>query len=184
MTREDIPKDILFFYGMFFKSANFTQTGSMNKEVQHIITTLQESLDGDPWYGRSIYPILDEVDPSTVFINPDEKGHALIELLYHMIAWAQFIQSTLEADPAKGIKYYEALDWREIDPTIHTWKNGVNEFKATHKRILELLQTKNDDFLASPVSQRTYNVGYMLHGLIQHNIYHLGQIACVKKLLE
>jgi uncharacterized damage-inducible protein DinB len=156
----------------------------MNKEVQHIIATLQESLDGEPWYGRSLYAILKEVDPSSVFINPDEKGHALIELLYHMIAWAEAVQSTLEGDTQKQISYYEALDWREIDPTIHTWKNGVNELKATHRRILELLQGKNDDFLASPVNQRTYTIGYMLHGLIQHNIYHQGQIAYVKKLLD
>lgn len=177
-------KDILLFYGYDFYSDNFAKTSPMNKEVQYIITTLQESLDGEPWYGRSMYPILDEVDPSAVFINPNEKEHALIELLYHMIAWAQFIQSTLEGDAVKGITYYEALDWREIDPTIHTWKNGVKELKASHKRIIELLRSKNDDFLATPVSKRTYNVGYMLHGLIQHNIYHLGQIAYVKKLLE
>lgn len=156
----------------------------MNKEVQYIITTLQESLDGDPWYGRSLYAILKEVEPASVFINPDEKGHALIEILYHMIAWAEAVQSTLEGDTQKQISYYEALDWREIDPTIHTWKNGVNELKAAHRRILELLQSKNDDFLASPVSQRTYTIGYMLHGLIQHNIYHQGQIAYVKKLLD
>lgn len=156
----------------------------MNKEVQSIITTLRETLDGDPWYGRSLYAILDEVDPSSAFINPGEKGHALIELLYHMIAWAQFAQSRLEEDPKREISYYEALDWREIDPVIHTWKNGIEEFKATNKRIIELLQQKDDAYLASPVSGRKYNVGYMLHGLIQHNIYHLGQIAYVKKLLN
>lgn len=156
----------------------------MNKEVQHIITSLQESLTGNPWYGRSLYAILEEVDPTAVFINPDEKGHALIELLYHMITWAQFVQSRLEEAPRKSVDYFEELDWREIDPTIHTWKNGVNEFKTTNQRIIELLQTKDDSFLATPVSQRTYNVGYMLHGLIQHNIYHLGQIAYVKKLLN
>lgn len=156
----------------------------MNKEVQYIITTLQESLDGEPWYGRSLYAILDEVDPPSVFINPDEKGHALIELLYHMITWAQAVQSILEEDSQKQISYYETLDWREIDPTIHTWKNGVNELKATHRSIIKLLQSKNDDFLALPVSQRTYNIGHMLHGLIQHNIYHQGQIAYVKKLLD
>ncbi|AXY76289.1 DinB family protein [Paraflavitalea soli] len=168
----------------FLSLVTLAKTDPMNKEIQYIITTLQESLDGEPWYGRSMYSLLDEVDPSSVFVNPDETGHALIELLYHMIAWAQFIQSTLEEDPEKGIAYYEALDWRDIDPTIHTWKNGVMEIKATHKRIIELLKSKNDDFLATPVSKRKYNVGYMLHGLIQHNIYHLGQIAYVKKLLE
>lgn len=157
----------------------------MNKEVQSIIASLRETLDGDPWYGRSIDAIFKEVDPTSVFINPEEKGHAIIELLYHMITWAGFVQSRLEdEDPQKNTAAFEAIDWREIDPTVHTWKNGVQELKATHEKIIELLQSKNDDFLASPVRERKYNMGYLLRGLIQHNIYHLGQIAYVKKLLN
>jgi uncharacterized damage-inducible protein DinB len=156
----------------------------MNKEVQFIITNLQDSLEGDPWYGRSLYSILSEVDPTTAFVNPEEKGHAMIELLYHMIAWAQFVQSRLEENPQKDASYFDELDWREIDPTIHTWKNGMKELKATHQQIITLLQAKNDDFLESPVSQRKYNMRFLLYGLLQHNIYHTGQIAYVKKLLD
>ncbi len=157
----------------------------MNKEVQFIITSLQETLDGDPWYGRPIAAIFKEVDPTSVFVNPDEKGHAIIELLYHMIAWAGFVQTRLEEEnPKKNSAYFETIDWREIDPTIHTWKNGVHELKAIHNKIIALLQSKNDDFLATPVRERKYNMGYLLRGLIQHNIYHLGQIAYVKKLLS
>lgn len=157
----------------------------MNKELQFIIANLQETLDGDPWYGRSIAAIFKEVDPTSVFVNPDEKGHAIIELLYHMIAWAGFVQSRLEEEnPKKNSDYFEAIDWREIDPTIHTWKNGVHELKTIHNKIIALLQSKNDDFLATPVRERKYDMGYLLRGLIQHNIYHLGQIAYVKKLLS
>lgn len=156
----------------------------MNTALQQIAASLKEILDGDPWYGRAIYPLLDEVDPTVVFVNPDEKGHAMIELLYHMITWAQFVQSTLEENPAKDMRYYEKFDWREIDPTMHTWRNGVKEFKTANKKILDLLATKNDDILEGPVAHRTYNVGYMLKGYLDHNIYHLGQIVYVKKLLQ
>lgn len=155
----------------------------MNTAIQKISTALQESLQGDPWYGRSIYGALEEVEPSSVFINPEEKGHALIELLYHMITWATAVKTGLEPQPDKDIKYFEKLDWRELDPTIHTWKNGVAEFKAINQRILELLATKDDSILDTPVKHRKYNFGYMLEGYIQHNIYHLGQIFYVKKLL-
>lgn len=156
----------------------------MNTAIQQIIDRLKEILNGQPWYGRSVYGVLDEVDPTVVFVNPDEKGHAMIELLYHMITWAQFLQNNLEENPVKDMVYYEKFDWREIDPTMHTWRNGVKEFKAINKKILELLQTKNDDVLERPVAHRTYNMGYMLKGYLDHNIYHLGQIIYVKKLLQ
>ncbi|MDF2193611.1 DinB family protein [Paraflavitalea sp. CAU 1676] len=156
----------------------------MNTQILKITQSLQETLTGDPWYGRSLYSLLDQVDPSTVFVNPDEKGHALIELLYHIINWAQFVQSRLENDDTKDVRYYEQYDWRVIDPTIHTWKNGVKELKATNQHILDLLNNCEDSVLEDPVPHRAYNVGYMLDGYIQHNIYHLGQMFYVKKLLD
>ena len=156
----------------------------MNKEIQYIISTLQDTLDGDPWYGRAMYSILAEVEPACVFINPDEKGHSLIELLYHTVDWVQFVQSRLEEKPDQSAAYFDEMDWRDIDPAIHTWKNGMKELKTAHQRVIELLQNKDDSLLEGPVKDRTYNMRFLLYGLIQHNIYHLGQMAYVKKLLE
>jgi uncharacterized damage-inducible protein DinB len=154
-----------------------------NREVQYIITTLKDTLEGDPWYGLAMYKALEDVEPACVFINPDEKGHALIELLYHVVTWAQFVQNRME-DPDSPVSWFEGEgDWREIDPTTHTWKNGLEALKKAHRRIIEILQTKDDSFLESPVKQRKYNMGYLLRGLVQHNIYHLGQMIYVKKLL-
>ena len=79
---------------------------------------------------------------------------------------------------------FEEMDWRLIDPHIHTWSNALEEFKVAHDRILELLKGKDDSFLDESVDYRNYNVRFLLNGLIQHDIYHLAQIAYVKKLLS
>jgi hypothetical protein len=155
----------------------------MNKEVQYLITTLTSALQGQPWYGRPVYSLLEEVDPSSVYVKPGETEHSLIELLYHMIAWAAFVQKRLENDKGWDDKYMETIDWRPIDPVEHTWENGVAELKQTHNRIIELLQEKNDDFLGEKVEFREYNFRFLLNGLVQHNIYHVGQIAYVHKFL-
>jgi hypothetical protein len=82
------------------------------------------------------------------------------------------------------MKAIEANDWRNIDPKIHTWKKGIEQLKATHNKIIELLKQKEDDnFLGDIVPLRKYNFRFLLNGLIQHNIYHLGQVAYLKKML-
>jgi hypothetical protein len=78
---------------------------------------------------------------------------------------------------------FEKMDWREIDPAIHTWKNGLSEFKEVNEKIIHLLKTKDDEFLNGTVDYRKYDFRFLLNGLIQHHIYHIGQIAYVKKLL-
>ena len=155
----------------------------MNKELQSIIRNLQNTLTGEPWFGRPVYAILDEIDPSIATKKPNDNSHSLIDLLYHMITWAEFTLKRIEGDKETDLKASEELDWRTIDPKKHSWEKGLNEFKSIHTRIIEKLNSRDDEFLKEVVDYRNYNFRFLLNGLIQHNIYHLGQIAYLRKLL-
>jgi hypothetical protein len=156
----------------------------MNKEIQSIIRNLEITLGGTPWYGRPVYVLLEEIDTKIVYTKPNMHSHSLIELLYHMITWAEFTLKRLEGAREPDMAAFEELDWREIDPKKHTWKKGLTSFKSIHKKILQLLKKKDDAFLKEIVDYRNYNVRFLINGMIQHNIYHIGQIAYLKKLLE
>jgi len=156
---------------------------SMNTQLQSIIHSLEETLNGQPWFGRSVYSILEEVDPTTVYINPGDHGHSLVELLYHMVTWVEFTVDGLKGDKGKGVEFFEQLDWRTIDPAEHTWERGTQQLKLANRELLATLKTMDDSALDQIVRGRKYTIGYMLRGLIQHNIYHLGQIAYVSKFL-
>lgn len=155
----------------------------MNQEVQSISKELQTILNGEPWFGRPVYSILDEIHPVMVYTKPGGNSHSLIELLYHIITWAEFTVRRIEKVPDEDLDAFEQLDWRQIEPQIHTWSNAREQFKAAHDRIIELLAQKDDTFLDEQVEYRNYNFRHLLNGLIQHDIYHLAQIAYVKKLL-
>ena len=156
----------------------------MNKEIQVISKTLRESLEGEPWYGRSVYSLLDEIDPSIVYEKPNNNSHSPADLLYHMITWAEFTQKRLEKDIETDMPFFESQDWRAIDPAIHTWEKGLKQFKEIHKAIIQLLSKADDGILNEMVDYRKYDFRYLLNGLIQHNIYHIGQIAYVKKMMQ
>jgi uncharacterized damage-inducible protein DinB len=156
----------------------------MNIEIQSIVSDLQSVNNGEPWFGRSVYAILEEVDTSKVYIKPGNTEHSLIELLYHMLTWAEFTLKRIEKDLIQDLAAFEKMDWREIDPTVHNWEKGLAEFKSINEKIIQLLNKKDDEFLKETVDYRIYNFGGLLKGLIQHHIYHLGQIAYVKKLLS
>ena len=156
----------------------------MNKEIQAIIRNLENTLDGEPWFGRSVYSLMREVDESTASTKPNENSHSMVELLYHMLTWSEFTLKRIEKDMAYDLAASELLDWRQIDPQIHGWEEGLSAFIATHQQIIAILHTKDDEFLKEKVDYRNYNFRFLLNGLMQHNIYHAGQIAYLKKLLE
>lgn len=155
----------------------------MNKELSAIISNLEEVLTGTPWYGRSVYAIVEEVDPTTVYKKPCEDGHSLIELLYHTTNWAEFVLEAVKGNKDKSVQYFEENDWRTIHPADDTWEKGLQQLKKVHRELISLLKTKDDSLLDQVVGGRKYNFRNMLNGLIQHNIYHLGQIAYVNKFI-
>lgn len=156
----------------------------MNKETQYIIKTFESTLSGQPWFGRAVYEILGEVDESKAGTKPNGTEHSMLELIWHMNTWAEFVLGSLENRTADEMKAIEANDWRTLDPKTHTWKKGIEKLKATHNNIIGLLQQKTDDsFLSEIVPTREFNYRFTLNGLIQHNIYHLGQVAYIKKML-
>lgn len=156
----------------------------MDKQTHAIIKSFEDTLSGQPWFGRAVYEILGEADESKVHTKPNGTEHSMIDLLWHMNTWAEFALGSLENRTTEEMKAIEANDWRKIDPKKHTWKKGLEQLKETHNKIIEILKQKTDDsFLGDIVPLRKFNFRYMLNGLIQHNIYHLGQVAYVKKML-
>jgi uncharacterized damage-inducible protein DinB len=156
----------------------------MDKELQSIISNLERVNTGQPWYGRPVYDVLEEIDPAIVYKRPNNNSHSLADLLYHMITWADFSLHRIQGNKEKDMAAFEKLDWRDIDPKVHTWEKGIKEFREIHRQIVDLLKEKDDGFLKEIVDYRQYNFRFLLNGLIQHNIYHLGQIAYVKKLIS
>ena len=156
----------------------------MNKEIQSIIRRIENVNSGQPWFGRAVYELLDEIDSKKAFEKHGGTEHSLIELLYHMNVWADFTLKRLEKDDKHDMAYFEALDWRKIDPKKHSWKKALAEFRSIHKKIVTLLKKKDDAFLKEIVDYRKYNYRFLLSGFIDHNVYHIGQIAYISKLLH
>jgi len=155
----------------------------MNTKTKALIAKIIQVNEGDPWFGRSAWSILDEVNINNVRTKPAGVGHSMLELLYHMITWADFTLQRIVKNPVNDLSAAEQLDWREIDPQIHTWEKGLAEFKSIQKKIITALGEKQDAFLEEIVDYRSYNFDFLVNGMIEHTIYHLGQIAYVQKML-
>ncbi|HZG23635.1 MAG TPA: DinB family protein [Chitinophagaceae bacterium] len=156
----------------------------MNNEMQAIANSMQDVFTGAPWYGKPVLEILNTVNQQKVYENQGDQSHSMIELLYHMITWVEFTLHRLEKNQNYDAEVIESFDWRQIDQEQHTWNNGVGEITAMTNKIINLLQNSPDSLLDEKVDFRDYNFRVLLNGLIQHNIYHIGQIAFLNKSLS
>ena len=155
----------------------------MNREILLIAEHIKDSYEGDPWFGRSVTSILNEVDEAIVFEKPNGQ-HSILELLWHMITWKEFTIDRLRNNNEKS-EYFDEKDWIELDHSDKTlWPQGLQRFAKLHNELIELIQQQKDDILSQQVSGKSYDFRKLLYGIIDHDIYHLGQIAYIKKLFQ
>lgn len=156
----------------------------MNTEILKIAEQLKETYEGDPWFGKNIKTIFAEAEAVNVFQKPNGQ-HSILELLWHMLTWRDFTLSRMRTHTEKNSAYFEQHDWRELDHNNKgLWHEGLKKFGALHNELLEVLQQQQDRLLIETVPERSYNFRTLLYGIVQHDIYHLGQIAYIIKLLQ
>jgi uncharacterized damage-inducible protein DinB len=156
----------------------------MNKEIQYLVSQLQESYNGDPWFGRNAEKLLGEVTETLAFQKPNGQ-HSIAELVWHMVNWREFVISRFKKDETKDLHYFEANDWRQLDHSDRSlWQQSLHKLNETQELLINILQDQSDSSLDKTVEERTYNYRNLLNGIVQHDIYHLGQIAYLVKFLN
>ncbi|MET0570511.1 MAG: DinB family protein, partial [Pedobacter agri] len=127
--------------------------------------------------------LLNEVDESIAFEKPGGQ-HSILELLWHMNIWKEFTISRLRPDNKKQLEYFDNNDWQFLDHSDKKlWKQGLERYYELHKELLYFIGQQKDELLSQTVSEKKYDFRKLLYGAIDHDIYHLGQIAYLKKLI-
>ena len=156
----------------------------MNKEILQISEQLKDVYHGDPWFGRSVKSLLSEVDEHIAFEKLNNQ-HSILELLWHMITWREFTISRLYPEQSQILGYFEENDWRELDHSDRSlWQKGLQRLDETQVELIATIEKQTDALLDKTVAERKYNFRKLLYGIIQHDIYHLGQIAYIVKVIR
>ena len=111
--------------------------------------------------------------------------HTIAELVFHMTTWRIFVVRKLQGDVTFDIKTKEK-NWKTFSIMDELeWETLQMELSLSQEELVsELEKRTEDDFLDQIVPGRNYSYYTMLHGLINHDLYHGGQIALIKKGLS
>ncbi len=156
----------------------------MNTQMLHLAEQLKEAYEGEPWFGKNALTLLNDTTPEMALQQPGGQ-HSILELVWHMANWKSFAINRLRKDESVPLHQFEEADWRPLDHTDSSlWQQGVALYKKAHNELVEVLQQQTDDLLTQNVFERTYSYSVLINGILQHDVYHLGQIAYIQKLLR
>lgn len=140
-----------------------------------IISTLKDTYDGSAWHGPSLMQVLSKI-PAAKANTRIGKGHSIIEIALHMVAWRNFVIHKLNGDNA-----YDVTD--EINfPLSNDWTNTLEELDKNQNELLQAIAQFDEEKLNDLVPGRNYSFYKLLHGIVHHDTYHQGQIVMITKL--
>ena len=154
-------------------------------EIGRLIRNASDSFDGKPWYGTSTLAILGRIPYSRINIVPKGFKKSVATILRHMLAWRLFTIAKLRGEADYRIPE-DALENWNYEPVISEkqWKELIGDLKVSQRHFLSELNALSDEDLDIQVAGSSYNKDYLIRGIIQHDTFHLGQIALLMRALE
>jgi uncharacterized damage-inducible protein DinB len=149
------------------------------RAIEQILDQLNRAWGGPSWTGVEIRPLLDDLTDEQARMHPIPNAHSIIELVAHMTTWMDAVAHRLIGNERE---LTTEEDWRDV--TQMPFPAAIDELENAHSRLSDAIARLTVDDLDRMVAGRNYNVYVMLHGVIQHNLYHSGQIAIMKKALQ
>ncbi len=151
-------------------------------EISRIAEQMKRAFEGEAWHGPSLLETLGQVEAVKASAKPLPSVHSTWEIVYHVTAWKRAICVRLGG---QAIELVGEKDWPPIaDVSASSWQKALSELKEAHKQLMRAVEELPDARLEDKVPGRDYTVYLMLHGMAQHDIYHAGQIAILKKSVQ
>ena len=151
-------------------------------EAARLADQIRRAFDGDAWHGDSVVEILQGVNAAVAAAHPIKNAHSIWELLLHIAAWDG---AALTRIGGTAIHLVGDQNFPPIKDTSEAaWRTAIEQAKRTHGDLVQAVAAFPDSRLQEQVPGKTqsyYNFFYLFSGVVQHELYHAGQIALLKK---
>src|SRR5262245_14715512 len=153
--------------------------GAAMSERSRIDEQLQRAFEGEAWHGPSVREVLAGITYTQAAEHPLPAAHSIWEIVVHMTMWHDTVRRRLAGE---AFMPTPEQDWPPVaEATESSWREALDDLERSYRDIRAALASLNDARLDEPLVKGG-STGYVqLHGLVQHDLYHAGQIAVLKK---
>jgi uncharacterized damage-inducible protein DinB len=148
-------------------------------EVERIQDQLKRAFEGGAWHGPSVQELLRDVSATHAAAHPIAGAHSIWELVLHITAWEGAGRRRLSGDRAE---LPDEEDWLKVrDTSEASWEQAKATLTKGHEEFRQEISRLAETRLDDPILPGMSSIYITLHGVIQHDLYHAGQIAVLKK---
>lgn len=151
-------------------------------EINRILDQMDRAFSGEAWHGPDLTVLLKGISAEDSSRHPVASAHSIWELVNHIAAWNMIV---LQKSKGEQIEVTTEMDWPPVWETSEiAWKRSLATLAENRTHLRNYVKALRDDSLDEMVKRENYSRYVLLHGLVQHDLYHGGQIAVLKKALS
>ena len=145
-------------------------------EIRRIQDQLKRAFQGEAWHGPSLKELLRDVTAEAAAARPLAGAHTIWEIVLHIAAWKRAGVKMLSGEE-RELNAEE--DWPSVlDQGNAAWQQALRTLDTSQNELRNAISDVSGSQLDQPVpGPRRYSAYFLMHGIIQHDLYHAGQIA-------
>jgi uncharacterized damage-inducible protein DinB len=154
----------------------------MRSECDRLEEQLRRALEGEAWHGPSVLELLAGLTAPQAASHPIAGAHSIWELVLHIRTDYDLLLRRLAGD---GHQLTATEDWPACpEPTDENWHQTVEELTRANATLRQAVREFPEERLDAPLVSEVPSTAYtQFIGVTQHNLYHAGQIALLRRAL-
>ena len=147
-----------------------------------ILDQLERAHQGNAWHGPALREVLAGVDGTQAATHAIPGAHSIWEIVLHITAWEGAVRRRIAGESAK---LSDAEDWPPVDDRSEAaWRAAVEHLEHSGRALRDAIAGTPEARLDEPLQTGDMTIAHLLHGVVQHDLYHAGQIALLRKALR
>ena len=150
-------------------------------ESKRVSNLYQSIYNGNPWLEVTLANTLENVTAEQAYRKINPNLNTIWEIVNHLIQWRRNILRRVQGEiiTTPNHNYFVPI----LDSSEASWEQSLQSLAKSQEMWNACLSDFNDADFEKIDQNNNHNFYEDIHGIIQHDVYHLGQIVILKKLL-
>jgi len=151
------------------------------QETERIIKLFENLFEGSPWIDVNLNGSLEQIPSAVAAKKLSANRNSIWEIVNHIIGWRLNVLKRINGKEitSPDNNYFETIK----ETSESAWRETLAQLKDSQRQWINFLKTFNEDDFTKVYPGNNMTYYEHIHGIIQHDAYHLGQIILLSKTL-
>ncbi|HUZ58560.1 MAG TPA: DinB family protein [Hanamia sp.] len=151
------------------------------KETKRITKLFEDQYNGNPWIDVTIMGALRNITSEQASKKIAPGRNSIWQIVNHIISWRENVLLRVQGNiiTTPNNNYFSEI----ADTSETAWQKALERLENSQHQWVAFLKTFDETRFEKIYPKNRMSYYEHIHGILQHDAYHLGQIVLLSKLI-